>query len=121
MQGCRCRWRDFLCVDSSGDVLIRVASNDDAVVNRVDSTGDALIPVVCRHPASGYVQGINDLLTPFLAIFFGEHCSGPLEQWTIDGLGEDVLYGACLHNHAVMCASPAYDHYHQHVIVTTSM
>jgi TBC1 domain family member 2 len=23
-----------------------------------------------RHPASGYVQGINDLLTPFLAAFF---------------------------------------------------
>lgn len=22
-----------------------------------------------RHPASGYVQGINDLLTPFLVVF----------------------------------------------------
>ncbi|KAJ1835359.1 GTPase-activating protein [Coemansia sp. RSA 2711] len=25
-----------------------------------------------RHPASGYVQGINDLLTPFLYVFVGE-------------------------------------------------
>ena len=25
-----------------------------------------------RHPASGYVQGFNDLLTPFIAIFFAE-------------------------------------------------
>jgi hypothetical protein len=26
-----------------------------------------------RHPASGYVQGINDLLTPFYFVFMGEH------------------------------------------------
>jgi hypothetical protein len=26
-----------------------------------------------RHPASGYVQGSNDLVTPFLAVFLGEH------------------------------------------------
>ena len=25
--------------------------------------------VMCRHPASGYVQGINDLVTPFLMVF----------------------------------------------------
>ena len=24
---------------------------------------------MCRHPASGYVQGINDLVTPFLMVF----------------------------------------------------
>jgi TBC1 domain family member 2 len=28
-----------------------------------------------RHPASGYVQGINDLVTPFLAVFVGENFS----------------------------------------------
>lgn len=27
-----------------------------------------------RHPASGYVQGINDLLTPFFVVFLSEHC-----------------------------------------------
>ena len=26
-----------------------------------------------RHPASGYVQGINDLVTPFMAVFMSEH------------------------------------------------
>lgn len=26
-----------------------------------------------RHPASGYVQGINDLLTPFFQVFLHEH------------------------------------------------
>ncbi|CAF4734090.1 unnamed protein product, partial [Rotaria magnacalcarata] len=25
-----------------------------------------------RHPASGYVQGINDLLLPFFAVFLAE-------------------------------------------------
>lgn len=26
-----------------------------------------------HHPASGYVQGINDLLTPFIAVFLSEY------------------------------------------------
>lgn len=26
-----------------------------------------------RHPASGYVQGINDLVTPFFIVFLHEH------------------------------------------------
>ena len=25
-----------------------------------------------RHPASGYVQGINDLITPFFVVFLSE-------------------------------------------------
>lgn len=28
-----------------------------------------------RHPASGYVQGMNDLVTPFFLTFLSEHCS----------------------------------------------
>jgi len=28
-----------------------------------------------RHPASGYVQGMNDLVTPFLSVFLKEHIS----------------------------------------------
>jgi len=28
-----------------------------------------------RHPASGYVQGMNDLITPFLTVFLAEHIS----------------------------------------------
>jgi len=26
-----------------------------------------------RHPASGYVQGINDLVTPFFVVFLAEY------------------------------------------------
>ncbi|KAF8069367.1 gyp1 [Scenedesmus sp. PABB004] len=44
-----------------------------------------------RHPASGYVQGMNDLVTPFLAVFLSEALPGPLEGWSADGLGEGVL------------------------------
>jgi len=29
-----------------------------------------------RHPASGYVQGINDLITPFFCVFLKPHLSG---------------------------------------------
>lgn len=28
-----------------------------------------------RHPASGYVQGMNDLVTPFFLTFLSEHCN----------------------------------------------
>ncbi|KAL4854198.1 GTPase-activating protein gyp1 [Chlorella vulgaris] len=44
-----------------------------------------------RHPASGYVQGINDLVTPFMCTFMGEHMQGPLEGWSLDGLPESQL------------------------------
>ncbi|KAL7752870.1 GTPase-activating protein [Sorochytrium milnesiophthora] len=27
-----------------------------------------------KHPASGYVQGINDLVTPFYTVFLAQHC-----------------------------------------------
>ena len=37
----------------------------------------------CRHPASGYVQGINDLVTPFLAVFLSEHLSGGIDGWDL--------------------------------------
>jgi hypothetical protein len=33
-----------------------------------------------RHPASGYVQGINDIVVPFYAIFLREHI-GALANW----------------------------------------
>jgi hypothetical protein len=26
-----------------------------------------------RHPASGYVQGINDVVTPFMIVFLSEY------------------------------------------------
>lgn len=28
-----------------------------------------------RHPASGYVQGINDVVSTFIIVFIGEYCT----------------------------------------------
>ncbi|KAL5990874.1 hypothetical protein ACLOJK_011779 [Asimina triloba] len=39
-----------------------------------------------RHPASGYVQGINDLVTPFLIVFLSEHLEGDMENWSLEDL-----------------------------------
>nr|AKF43324.1 Ypt/Rab-GAP domain of gyp1p superfamily protein [Erodium chrysanthum] len=39
-----------------------------------------------RHPASGYVQGINDLVTPFLIVFLSEHLEGSIDTWLISTL-----------------------------------
>jgi len=43
-----------------------------------------------RHPASGYVQGINDLVTPFMAVFISEHCGQDMSAWNLDELPEHV-------------------------------
>ncbi|KAK9832713.1 hypothetical protein WJX81_003081 [Elliptochloris bilobata] len=54
-----------------------------------------------RHPASGYVQGINDLVTPFLAVFLGEHFSeggpaipGGMDGWEVATLSEAAVHAA---------------------------
>ncbi|MEW5308810.1 MAG: hypothetical protein WDW38_000741 [Sanguina aurantia] len=44
-----------------------------------------------RHPASGYVQGMNDLVTPFIAVFLSEHLQGPMEAWAVDTITQDLL------------------------------
>ena len=46
---------------------------------------------LCRHPASGYVQGINDLVTPFLTVFLSEHFGGPMEEWSVESLSEAAV------------------------------
>lgn len=37
-----------------------------------------------RHPSSGYVQGINDLVTPFYQIFLGEYIADPEVEFGMD-------------------------------------
>lgn len=37
-----------------------------------------------RHPASGYVQGMNDLVTPFVFVFLTEHIKGGCEMDILD-------------------------------------
>ncbi|XP_050235574.1 GTPase-activating protein GYP1 [Mercurialis annua] len=44
-----------------------------------------------RHPASGYVQGINDLATPFLVVFLSEHLQGNINKWSITDLSQDKI------------------------------
>ena len=37
-----------------------------------------------RHPASGYVQGINDLVTPFWEVFLGSYMTDPNVEFGMD-------------------------------------
>lgn len=37
-----------------------------------------------RHPASGYVQGINDLVTPFWQVFLGQYITDPDVEYGMD-------------------------------------
>ncbi|KAL7715289.1 TBC domain containing protein [Entamoeba marina] len=46
-----------------------------------------------RHPASGYVQGMNDLIVPFLVVYLSEYTYGLYDQQLIDNLTEDELRG----------------------------
>ncbi|WJX69726.1 hypothetical protein P8452_53925 [Trifolium repens] len=44
-----------------------------------------------RHPASGYVQGINDLVTPFFVVFLSEYLEGSIDNWTMSDLSSDQI------------------------------
>lgn len=48
-----------------------------------------------RHPASGYVQGMNDLVTPFMSVFLSEYADEGMQEAVMDAkdlsmLGEDA-------------------------------
>jgi TBC1 domain family member 2 len=55
-----------------------------------------------RHPASGYVQGINDLCAPFILVFLSEFIQTPtnpnniydIQEKEIDELPEEVILAA---------------------------
>lgn len=48
-----------------------------------------------RHPASGYVQGINDVVTPFIVVFLSEYLPVDFQSLEVpaklDELGEEEL------------------------------
>ncbi|PIN24200.1 Ypt/Rab-specific GTPase-activating protein GYP1 [Handroanthus impetiginosus] len=44
-----------------------------------------------RHPASGYVQGINDLATPFLVVFLSEYLEGSVDTWSMADLSPEKI------------------------------
>ncbi|DBA73312.1 TPA: hypothetical protein ACH3X1_011364 [Trebouxia sp. C0004] len=56
-----------------------------------------------RHPASGYVQGINDLVTPFLAALLSQHFDGPMELWDIETLSEETMYAVEADAYWMLC------------------
>ncbi|XP_061544076.1 TBC1 domain family member 22B [Phycodurus eques] len=43
-----------------------------------------------RHPASGYVQGINDLVTPFFVVFLSEFVMEDMENFEVAALSLDI-------------------------------
>ncbi|KAJ3028690.1 UNVERIFIED_CONTAM: GTPase-activating protein [Siphonaria sp. JEL0065] len=44
-----------------------------------------------RHPASGYVQGINDLATPFFQVFLQSHVKDDVERTNVELIDTAVL------------------------------
>ncbi|EDO38219.1 predicted protein, partial [Nematostella vectensis] len=47
-----------------------------------------------RHPASGYVQGMNDLVTPFFVVFLSAYAGkryGDLENYDVQSLSQEIL------------------------------
>ncbi|KAK9465268.1 rab-GTPase-TBC domain-containing protein [Lipomyces arxii] len=44
-----------------------------------------------RHPASGYVQGINDLVTPFFQVFLSAYIDAEVESYNPGLLPKEVL------------------------------
>uniref|UniRef100_A0A8C4EYX4 TBC1 domain family, member 22a n=1 Tax=Dicentrarchus labrax TaxID=13489 RepID=A0A8C4EYX4_DICLA len=44
-----------------------------------------------RHPASGYVQGINDLVTPFFVVYVFEYIEEEVENFDVSSLKEEAL------------------------------
>lgn len=37
------------------------------------------------------MQGINDLVTPFLTVFLSEHFEGPMEFWSVESLSDATV------------------------------
>lgn len=57
-----------------------------------------------RHPASGYVQGVNDLVTPFLAVFLSEQFESPdMSTWQSTSLSEEQLLNAEADSYWCLC------------------
>ncbi|KAG0936957.1 hypothetical protein G6F29_010193 [Rhizopus arrhizus] len=44
-----------------------------------------------RHPASGYVQGINDLVTPIFEVFLSAYIDEDPEQYNLSKLEKEIL------------------------------
>jgi hypothetical protein len=62
-----------------------------------------------RHPASGYVQGINDLVTPFFVVFLSEFVpqDADLDNYNVSSLPKDKV--DCIEADSFWCFSKLMD------------
>jgi hypothetical protein len=67
-----------------------------------------------RHPASGYVQGINDLATPFFEVFLSAYVSVDPERFDVSHLPPDVL--AAVEADSFWCLTKLLDGIQDHYI-----
>ncbi|XP_030528032.1 GTPase-activating protein GYP1 isoform X2 [Rhodamnia argentea] len=65
-----------------------------------------------RHPASGYVQGINDLVTPFLVVFLSEYLEGSVDNWSLSDLSPEKI--SCLEADCYWCLTKLLDGMQDH-------
>lgn len=74
----------------------QIRNRSDLLFDFFEKTINQPATTVHRHPASGYVQGINDLVTPFLAVFASEHFEGPMNEWRVGQLPAETVRCSCL-------------------------
>lgn len=67
-----------------------------------------------RHPASGYVQGINDLATPFFEVFLSGYVSVDPEAFDVSYLPSEVL--AAVEADSFWCLTKLLDGIQDHYI-----
>ncbi|PPD92057.1 hypothetical protein GOBAR_DD11010 [Gossypium barbadense] len=58
---------------------------------QVQKSLERILYTAIRHPASGYVQGINDLVTPFLVVFLSEYLEGSIDSWSISDMSSGKI------------------------------
>ncbi|KAJ3085283.1 GTPase-activating protein, partial [Physocladia obscura] len=73
--------------------ILRTNSNVPLYQNAIiqESLERILYIWAVRHPASGYVQGINDLATPFYQVFLQPHVSDDVERTDVGLISKDDL------------------------------
>lgn len=73
----------FYCISSLiGNILLSISKTTIPLFS---------LSRAIRHPASGYVQGINDLATPFLVVFLSEYLEGNVETWSMADLPPEKM------------------------------
>lgn len=64
---------------------------ESGILNLLQCLERILYQWAIRHPASGYVQGINDLVTPIFEVFLSAYIDEDPEQYDVSQLDKHVL------------------------------